>query len=340
MGGSFLYSLTVTDVATTWTECTGLLFRDQETTLAGLVRIRAQMPVVLRSFDSDNGTEFINETVFAYCTREGITFTRSRPYKKNDQCFIEQKNGNVVRRNIGYDRFEGMKACRTLDELHSVLRLYVNFFQPSVKLIEKTRQGSKTIRTYDKARTPYQRVIDSPHVSSETKEGLTAQYLDLDPVLLLERLRACQDRLWAQAIAPPSARASRPPVANLPATPAAATEDVPSPERATSSVAPAAGDTYWRKARRPYTTSGKPRTWRTREDPFEAVWEEVLAMLHDAPYQPAKAILERLQQRNPGIFPDNHLRTLQRRVHRWRTEQAVAAQDEAQRPRQAAPIAV
>jgi hypothetical protein len=325
MGGSFLYSLTVTDVVTAWTECTALLFRDQHTTLDGLARIRNQMPVALTSFDTDNGTEFINEVVFAYCEKHGIKFTRSRPYKKNDQCFIEQKNGNVVRRNIGYDRFEGMASCRALNELYAVLRLYVNFFQPSVKLIEKTRQGSKTRRTYDTARTPYQRMMESAAVSAETKVRLKTEYIDLDPIDLLERLRVCQEALWKLAVGPPSARVSRLAEASQLSATAPASDSRPS-----APLPPLSGgattnerEVHWRKAKRSYIKSDRARNWRTREDPFQLVWEEVLAMLSASPSQPAKTILTELQQRYPGVFPTGQLRTLQRRVHRWRVDQTL-----------------
>lgn len=327
MAGSFLYSLTVTDVATGWTECTGLLFRDQQTTLDGLRRIRKQLPVALTSFDTDNGSEFINEVVFAFCEREKIKFTRSRPYKKNDQCFIEQKNGNVVRRNVGYERFEGIATCQALNELYAVLRLYVNFFQPSVKLIEKTRNGSKTTRKYDVARTPFQRMMESEDVSAEAKVRLKTAYISLDPLDLLERLRRRQDRLWATAVATPTAPAGERTGEYSPTTvvttrdkPAERLEDSPASSHRAGKIS---SDVHWRKGKRSYKRSGKPRTWRTRTDPFELVWDDIVAMLTVAPYQSAKAILAALQGRYPGVFPNKQLRTLQRQVHRWRVQQTL-----------------
>lgn len=130
MAGSYLHTLTMTDIATGWTECLALLYRDQDTVLRGLSVGRTRLPFPLLGLDTDNGTEFLNYTLFAYCQREEITFTRSRAYKKNDQCHVEEKNGSVVRRFVGYDRFEGIEPCCVLAALHQTLRLYVNFFQP------------------------------------------------------------------------------------------------------------------------------------------------------------------------------------------------------------------
>src|ERR1700756_5762359 len=112
-------------------------------------------------FDSDNGHEFINFELVAYCEQEHITFTRGRVANKNDQCFVEQKNGSIVRQLIGYDRFEGLLAYRQLEELYRVIRLYVNYFQPSMKLVKKTREGAKVSKSYDVAQTPYQRLVAS-----------------------------------------------------------------------------------------------------------------------------------------------------------------------------------
>ena len=150
VGGSFLHTLTMTDVATGWTECLALLFRDQETTLRALSLGRGRLPFPLLGLNTDNGSEFLNTLLLQYCEDETITFTRSRPYKKNDQFHVEQKNGAIVRNLVGYDRFEGIQPCRILDELYLHLRLYVNFFQPSVKLVSKKREGSRVKKKYDK----------------------------------------------------------------------------------------------------------------------------------------------------------------------------------------------
>ena len=104
--------------------------------------------------DTDNGSEFINYTLLEFCKVQEITFTRSRAYKKNDQAHVEEKNGSIVRRLIGYDRYEGVEAYNALSELYATLRLYVNFFQPALKLISKKREGAKVTKKYDKAKTP------------------------------------------------------------------------------------------------------------------------------------------------------------------------------------------
>jgi hypothetical protein len=141
--GSFAQTLTLTDIATGWTECAPLLVREQTLLIEVLKRMREVMPFPLLGFDTDNDSVFMNETVRDYCLSENLVFTRCRPYRKNDQAWVEQKNGAVVRRAVGYRRFEGIEATALLAQLYSTLRLFVNFFQPSFKLAEKTRDGAK-----------------------------------------------------------------------------------------------------------------------------------------------------------------------------------------------------
>jgi hypothetical protein len=148
--GGYLYTLTLTDVATGWTECLPLLHRSQEAVLAALQRARTLFPFPILGIDTDNG----GEVLIAFCEQEHITFTRGRPSLKNDQCFVEQKNGAVVRQVVGYDRFVGDQAYRQLTELYRALRLYVNCFQPSMKLLYKQRAGKKVRCVYDPAKTP------------------------------------------------------------------------------------------------------------------------------------------------------------------------------------------
>src|SRR6266566_626213 len=140
--GSFLYTLTLTDIATGWTECLPLLNRNQEAVVAALKRARQLLPFPLLGIDTDNGAEFINMELLVYCEAEQITFTRGRPQKSNDQCYVEQKNGQIVRQVVGYDRFSGELAYRQLTELYRALRVYVNCFQPSRKLQTNVRDGS------------------------------------------------------------------------------------------------------------------------------------------------------------------------------------------------------
>ena len=142
----------------------------------------------------------INAHLLRYCQTEHLTFTRSRPYKKNDQAYVEQKNWSIVRHLVGYGRYEGAAACEALGCLYEVVRLYVNFFQPSMKLVSKERVGAKVRKHYDAATTPYQRVLDSPQVTDEVKEALQRQYLTLNPVTLLRQLHHAQAVLWQLAV--------------------------------------------------------------------------------------------------------------------------------------------
>jgi len=198
--GEYVHSLTLTDVATGWTECMALRNRGQQVVFAAIVRARALLPFPLVGIDSDNGGEFINAHLLRYCQNEQLTFTRSRPYKKNDQAYVEQKNWSIVRHLVGYGRYEGAEACEALERLYDVVRLYINFFQPSMKLVSKERVGSKLKKRYDAAKTPYQRVLDSPQVTDEVKATLRQQYLTLNPVALLRQLHRAQAVLWQLAV--------------------------------------------------------------------------------------------------------------------------------------------
>ena len=150
----------------------------------------------LKGIDSDNGPEFINNHLKRYCDRERVTFTRSRPYKKNDQAHVEGKNWTVVRKYVGYARYEGDLARIALNELYRDLRLYVNFFQPVMKLKEKIRVDAKVKKVYDTAQTPYQRVLASPDVREEAKQKLREIYPTLNPVKLHDAIEKHLDKLW------------------------------------------------------------------------------------------------------------------------------------------------
>ena len=121
--------------------------------------------------DSDNGSEFINNDLKRFCEQEHITFTRCRPYKKNDQAYVEQKNWTAVRQIVGYDRDEGEAACAALRALYQPLRLYLNFFQPVMVLLEKQPDGAEVTKRYDQAKTPYQRILDAPTMPRKPKPG-------------------------------------------------------------------------------------------------------------------------------------------------------------------------
>jgi len=176
--------------------------KGQERVGAGIHRVAQRLPFTLLGLDSDNGGEFINQHLYRYCQRHKITFTRSRPYKKNASAHVEQKNWSVVRRLVGYDRFSSKAAFGTMTRLYGVLRLYLNFFQPSMKLLSKTREGARVHKVYDTAKTPYQRLLDSGTLTHEQRATLAATYRGLNPAQLLSYLNGHRERLWKQADRP------------------------------------------------------------------------------------------------------------------------------------------
>jgi hypothetical protein len=194
--GEFAQTLDVTDICTTWTETEAVRNKAQKWVFDALKDIRQRMPFPLLGIDSDSGGEFINDQLFRYCQEKKITFTRSRPYRKNDSCFVEQKNYSIVRRAVGYLRYDTEEELLTLKELYRHLRLYTNFFQPTMKLIEKTRIGSKVIKKYDKPLTPYRRVLACPDVSAEDKQALKKLYQKLNPAQLKRQITRLQQKLY------------------------------------------------------------------------------------------------------------------------------------------------
>ena len=313
--GAFLYTFTLTDIATTWTECLALLHRSQHGVVHALEQAQRLFPFPILGIDTDNGSEFINEELLAYCDAEQITFTRGRVGNKNDQAWVEQKNGSVVRQLVGYDRFEGQRAYRQLAELYRAVRLYVNFFQPSMKLVTKTRTGSRVRRTYGPARTPFQRVLASGVLEASTRRRLTAVYGALDPVRLLHQLETLQEALWRHAlfrsrVGPPS---SAPMAVHFDLK--ASGQDIDGMIGEAAVGLPTG--TRQRKYRRSEKFKG-PRTYRTRKDPFEAVWDEVCEWLKIQPERTGRSVFDELQQRYPGQFTDSQLRTLHRHIQVWR----------------------
>ena len=194
--GTYLNTLTATDLATGWTECLALANKTQLAVSQAIVQLRHDLPFALLGLDSDNGSEFINETLYRYCLAEQITFTRSRPYQKNDQAHVEQKNWSVVRHTIGYDRLETADELALLRSIYTDLRLYINFFQPVLKLVGKLRIDGKTVRTYDQATTPYRRVLALDSLPLEVKARLMAQYVQLNPVALRTSIDTKVGLLW------------------------------------------------------------------------------------------------------------------------------------------------
>ena len=194
--GEFCQTLSATDVCSGWTEAEAVQNKAQVWVFEGLTRIRARLPFALLGIDSDNGSEFINKHLVAYCEREGINFTRSRPYRKNDNCFVEQKNYTVVRKTVGYMRHDSSKELEVLSRLYSYLRLYTNYFLPSMKLSQKTRIGSKVVKRYEEPKTPYHRLLESPLVDSKVKQRLRVEYNKLNPAQLKREIMGLQQLLW------------------------------------------------------------------------------------------------------------------------------------------------
>jgi hypothetical protein len=184
VAGQFICSLTATDVATGWTECFSLPHRSQLAVYDALDQLRARLPFPLLGIDSDNDGVFINELMLKYCQAERITFTRCRPYKKNDQCFVEQKNWSIVRRTIGYHRYQSQAAHQMLAEIYEALHLFTNMFQPTFKLKYKKRTGAKVHKTYDTPQTPLRRILDAELLSADNSRHWQAAYRDTNPAQL------------------------------------------------------------------------------------------------------------------------------------------------------------
>ena len=164
VAGSFIQTLTMVDVATGWTECLPLVTREGSLVVEAIKRAQSLFPWLIRGADFDNDSAFMNDIVVPWCRAQKIEVTRSRAYKKNDQAFVEQKNGAVVRRLVGYGRFDGIETAQVMARLYAAARLHVNFFQPSFKLKEKRREGAKVIKRYHAPATPYERALAHPKV--------------------------------------------------------------------------------------------------------------------------------------------------------------------------------
>jgi hypothetical protein len=193
--GDYCFTLDLTDVDTGWTALAAVPNKAQIWVFEALQGLRRRLPFPVLGLDSDNGGEFINHHLAAYCSDQNITFTRSRPYRKNDACYVEQKNWSVVRRFVGYARYDSPEALQILNELYLVLFDYNNYFLPSQKLKDKTRDGAHVRRRYHPAQTPYQRVMESPHVDPAIKETLEAHYQTLNPAALHRQIQKCQKKL-------------------------------------------------------------------------------------------------------------------------------------------------
>jgi hypothetical protein len=307
--GNYVHSLVLTDIASGWTECVAMPVRNQLLVVQAMAKVATDLPFAMLGVDTDNDSAFMNETVFDYCKALGLEQTRSRAYKKNDQAWVEQKNGAVVRRLVGYGRLSGRAETAALAQLYAVSRRYVNFFQPSFKLKSKRRDGARVHKTYHPPMTPCDRLLSLPTVTETTKATLREQFTVLDPVRLLQEIRATQ-----QTLAGLAASGTHEPVAPAPVT------DVATFLKSLSTV--------WQSGEvRP--THRKPpgatRWWRSRADPFEHVWPLLEHWLETEPTVTAPVLMHRLATMVPDAYAgQTQLRTLQRRLKQWRSEQAKA----------------
>ena len=299
VSGAFIHSLVVTDVCSGWTEAVPLPARERSPVVEGLEAVAHVFPVPVRGMDSDNDSVLIDDTLVTYCERQGIEFARTRAYRKNDQGWIEQKNGSVIRRFVGHERYSGAVTGQTLAHLYGAMRLYVNYFQPSFQLLAKSREGGSVTKRYSKPATPCDRLLARDDVSEERKRWLRHNRAELDPISLLRSIRESQCALSA--------------VGSLEL---GSTPDGESLESFLSQL-----PDLWRQGevRPTHTRSARgARTWRTRSDPFEGVWPEVLGWLQQQPDATAAELMDRLIRLYPERYSRRQLRTLQRRISQWR----------------------
>ena len=280
-----------------------LLAREQSLAVEGLRRIQSQMPVIILGINCDNDSAFINDTLDLYCKQTGIIFTHSRVHHSNDQAWIEQKNGSVIRKIVGHDRLSGIVAGQVMAQLFQVMRLYVNYFQPSFKLRNKIRESAKVKKWYHSPATPCDRLLMDKRVPLKVKEVLRIQKEQLDPVELLHKIRHGQSALAALSSGSISIEHKKQSLKQF---------LVKLPQ-------------LWKDGEvRPTHRKNKlnVHNWRTREDPFKHVWTEILIWLQIAPDSTAKSLFKRLKKKYPEEFMDGQLRTLQRRISEWRSTMA------------------
>lgn len=306
-GGDFVHTLTMTDIASGWTECVALRMREQMLIVEAFDKVASELPFTMLGVDSDNDSAFMSQGVFDYCKGHGLEQTRSRAYKKNDQAWVEQKNGAVVRRLVGYGRLSGADATMALATLYASSRLYINFFQPSFKLKSKTRDGARVHKVYFTPATPCERLVAHGSIEPAIKAKLQAQFEGLDPVRLLQEIRLAQQTL--SDLAAHGVRSE------------AAPSRTPDVDVFLESLSSAWKDGEARPTHRKQPSA--KHWWRTRVDPFADAWPVVEGWLIAEPSVSAKALMARLAAMIPDVYAGKaQLRTLQRRVKAWRAERA------------------
>lgn len=305
--GNFVQTMVLTDIATGWTECVPVRTRDGGNVIVAIKQARSLFPFPLLGVDFDNDSAFMNALVVSWCRSEGLEVTRCRAYRKNDQAHVEQKNGAIVRRLVGYGRFVGVEASAALGQLYAVVRLHGNLFQPSFKLQEKTRIGARVIKRYHPPVPPVDRVLSRPDVAEVDKERLRALRETADPVVLFAGVRAAQEELGNRVDRRGlNAKIAEPMVVDLQSFAASLKTAWKSGERRPTH-------------RRPYRLT-KPRPKRpSMFEPFEARIKE---WLKKEPNLSAANVLQRLAEIDPARFKQKNLRMMQRLVRTWRMELA------------------
>ena len=305
--GSFVQTMVLTDIATGWTECLPLIARSSALVIEALTGAIALFPFPVRGVDFDNDGLFMNEPVVTWCRDNGLEITRSRAYRKNDQAWVEQKNGAVVRRLVGYGRLEGVASAQALVRLYAAARLHTNLFQPSFKLRQKTRIGARIVKRYHAPALPVTRVLAHPAVDNESKEALRRLQAQSDPVMLIGEIRAAQADLGKRIDRRGIDGAREPaPAADL--------------ERFASGLRIAWRDGERRPShRRPYR---RHKPLRRRPSMLDDLHEQIQLWLADEPGITATEILARITSMHPDRFTDKQARTVQRAVKRWRHQEA------------------
>lgn len=191
--GMYVFTVNCVDIATQWTEQRAVWGKGEKGVLNAIKDIESHLPFQIQGFDCDNGSEFLNWHLFRFFTerKKAVKFTRSRAYHKNDNAHIENKNWTHVRQYLGFQRFENPELVDMLNNLFtSIWNDYFNFFNPSVKLIEKRRVGSKTKKIHDNPKTPFQRIMESPYVDEDTKQMLDTKFKSFNPIKISKQLNA------------------------------------------------------------------------------------------------------------------------------------------------------
>ena len=303
--GAFVQTMVLTDIATGWTECVPVVMRAGALALEALQVALELFPFPLKGVDFDNDGAFMNEPVVDWCRSRGLEVTRSRAYRKNDQAWVEQKNGAIVRRLVGYGRFEGPAAAAALARLYAAARLHVNLFQPSFKLREKTRIGARVTKRWHAPATPADRALASGRLDAASALRIAELRTRADPVVALAAIRAAQAELGRRV----DQRGTGPVEAEAPIV----------IDMAAALESAARSGEQRPIHRRPYRRV-KPSPKRpSKLDPHRS---EIDGWLDSEPAITAVEVLARLRARHPDRFTEKHLRSTQKLVRAWRADQA------------------